>query len=67
VAEPSVTYTPLHGATVEGESAVLSSVYRLVLDARARKGGRPPTNGPDAAKEIENACDATAIIQQRST
>jgi hypothetical protein len=33
---PSVTYTPRHDATPEGELTALANVYRFLLDRRER-------------------------------
>jgi hypothetical protein len=50
VHSPTVSYTPRTGATQEAELNVLASVYRFILDSRAKKNaaGVTSTNGDDA-------------------
>lgn len=48
---PRLTYAPLREATHETEISALASVYRFVLDCRAKKEAAPESR-PDAGKEI---------------
>ena len=47
---PTVSYAPRPDATQEAELNVLASVYRFILDSRAKKNaaGVTSTNGDDA-------------------
>jgi hypothetical protein len=49
---PRITYRPRVGATPEDELSVLASVYRFILDCRAKENaaGVNSTNGADAMK-----------------
>ena len=57
--ETKIAYSPRLDPTPESELNALASIYKFILDCHAKKEGRPTTSGPDdAAKEIENGCDA---------
>lgn len=47
--ESAISYAPRPDATPETELSSLASVYRFILDARAKKEGSRP-GAPDAAK-----------------
>ena len=58
---PTVSYAPRTDATQEAELNVLASVYRFILDSRAKKNaaGVTSTNGDDAEERSRNANSAT--------
>jgi hypothetical protein len=53
-----IVYTP-RDATPEAELDALATVYRFILDCRAKQEDARPGVPDDAAKEIKNDCDAT--------
>ena len=46
-----IVYTPRSDAAPEAELVALASVYRFILDCRAKKEGGPPTTPKDDIKE----------------
>ena len=60
MSNPSVSYAPRTDATPAAEISAITSVYRFVLDCRAKKEGSRP-GAPDAGKEI-NERSGKAII-----
>ena len=61
---PRITYVPRPDATQEAELHALASVYRFILDSRAKKNaaGVTSTNGDDAERSLNDSAsnDSTA-------
>ena len=64
MSNPRITYAPRADATQEAELDALTSVYRFILDCRAKKNaaGMTSTNGGDAKERFLDDSSAETSI-----